>query len=318
MSCNRIPTEESYEFFENIVKYIEKAKSAEIDAPSPKAQRECKSFMDSYGSDFTSKETAKIICEQFIKLYDSLLTGLKCISERDTDYGKCSKFLNYWVNFKFEDNVQYIEDPVCNIYNFLESRITDSNDNMLILEFIYDINKDEFYKMRILYRLYEKYIELDNILKEKTKVDKESLYSLSIGCCPDYIKASYMCSDDNKNKNHEFCKKLDTFKSKYANLDNKVVGDGYDFSDYFIKLSECPNTKIIATAVTGTVVGLIPLLGVLYKFTPMGQMFRSKKGILNNGIIYNDEEMTKMSLMEQENEPLKFQQGSYNIKYQSL
>ncbi|KMZ76590.1 hypothetical protein PVIIG_05973, partial [Plasmodium vivax India VII] len=108
------------------------------------------------------------------------------------------------------------------------------------------------------------------------------------------------------------------FKSKYDKLDENVVEKGSDVYDYFIKLSECPNNKIVTTAVTGTVVGLIPLLGVLYKFTPMGQMFRSKMGILNNNISNNDEDMTNMSLMEQENEPLRFQQGSYNIKYQSL
>ncbi|KMZ76882.1 hypothetical protein PVIIG_05692 [Plasmodium vivax India VII] len=57
---------------------------------------------------------------------------------------------------------------------------------------------------------------------------------------------------------------------------------------------------------------------ILYFFTPIGQMFRSKIGIINNNISNNDEEMTNISLIEQENEPINFQQGTYNIKYQSL
>ncbi|KMZ76709.1 hypothetical protein PVIIG_05708, partial [Plasmodium vivax India VII] len=115
------------------------------------------------------------------------------------------------------------------------------------------------------------------------------------------------------NNNSKFCQELNKFESKYNELDGKVREQASELSDYFIRLSECPNTKIITTAVTGSIIGLIPLFGVLYKFTPMGQVIRSKIGIINN-----DEEMTKMTLMEQENEPLRFKQGTYNIKYQSL
>ncbi|KMZ96416.1 hypothetical protein PVNG_05951, partial [Plasmodium vivax North Korean] len=129
---------------------------------------------------------------------------------------------------------------------------------------------------------------------------------------------NYICNDGNNIKNSKFCEKLNTFISKYKDLYTKVDNQGPEFSNNFIKLEECPNTKIITTAVTGTVVGLIPLLGVLYKFTPMGQVIRSKMGILNNDISNIDEDMTNISLMEQEKEPLKFQQGTYNIKYQSL
>ncbi|SCA81847.1 Plasmodium vivax Vir protein, putative [Plasmodium vivax] len=183
---------------------------------------------------------------------------------------------------------------------------------------IYDIDKDDLYKLNILYSLYEKYSKLNAITYDNLDQDKQSLYSHSTACCNDYNKAKYICNDDNKNNNSKFCDKLNDFKSKYDKLEEKVVQQGSEFSDYFIKLSVCPNNKIITTAVTGTVVGLIPLFGVLYKFTPMGQMFRSKMGILNNDISNNDEEMTNISLMEQETEPLRFKQGTYNIKYQSL
>ncbi|KMZ88519.1 hypothetical protein PVBG_06005 [Plasmodium vivax Brazil I] len=172
--------------------------------------------------------------------------------------------------------------------------------------------------MNILYRLYVNYVKLNSIGYQNAEEDTRQLLTHSTACCPDYIKASYICNDDNKERNPKFCEKLETFKLKYGVLYRSVVAKGPPFSENFIELSKCPNTKIITTAVTGSIIGLIPLFGVLYKFTPMGQVLKSKIGILNKDISKNDEEMANISLMEQENDQLRFQKGTYNIKYQSL
>ncbi|SCA83705.1 Plasmodium vivax Vir protein, putative [Plasmodium vivax] len=210
-------------------------------------------------------------------------------------------------------------NSVRDLYDHLESQITGIGGFSIYLDFICDINKDDLNKMNILYRLYKNYTDLYDILDNSSQQVKETSLSLSTSCCKDYLEARYICDTSKTNSNSPFCNNLEIFKSKYEReIYNKVDQKESDFSDYFIKLSECPNNKIITTAVTGTVVGLIPLLGILYKFTPMRQMFSSNKGILNNDISNNDEEMIKLSLMEQENEPYKFQQKTYNIKYQSL
>ncbi|VVA00378.1 PIR protein, partial [Plasmodium vivax] len=221
--------------------------------------------------------------------------------------------------FKLSENMKNDDDSVRDVYNAIESQITGSDGHDIFLCFIYDINKDDLYRMNILYNLYDKYIKLKNIIEDTSEPNKQSLLNLSTACCPHYIKAGYICNPGNNNNNSsKFCKELNTFKSKYDDIYQKIVQKGADYSNNFIKLEECSNPKIITTAVTGSIIGLIPLLGVLYKFTPMGQVLRSKMGILNNDISKNDEEMTNISLMEQENESLNFQQGTYNIKYQSL
>ncbi|KNA02188.1 hypothetical protein PVNG_06063 [Plasmodium vivax North Korean] len=273
--------------------------------------------MNSFWSYFTDKERAKVICKQIIKLYDSL-NGCKNTSNSGYNI-KCSKFLNYWINFKLRESMKNEDDSFCNVYNGIESQFTGPVEYIINLYLIYHIDSDELDKMNILYSLYDKYTDIDNILKNTSPVDKRSLLNLSTACCTDYIKAKYICNgDDNRNDNSKFCDELDSFRKKYENIYSRVNEKGPGISDYFIKLSECPNNKIITTAVTGSIIGLIPLLGVLYKFTPMGQVLRSKMGILNNDISNNDEETINMSLMEQENEPLRFKQGTYNIKYQSL
>ncbi|SCA59853.1 Plasmodium vivax Vir protein, putative [Plasmodium vivax] len=209
---------------------------------------------------------------------------------------------------------------VCDVYNGIEGQFSVNSDINININYDYinSINEDYLYKMNILYNLYQNYVELNAIDYKKPEQDKQKLLILSTACCTDYNKAKYICNGDNKDNNTKFCEKLTAFQSKYDKLYEEAAGKGSDYSKNFIRLSECGNNKIITTAVTGTVVGLIPLLGVLYKFTPMGQLFKSKIGILNNDISNNDEEMTKISLMDQENESLRFKQGTYNIKYQSL
>ncbi|VUZ99728.1 PIR protein [Plasmodium vivax] len=187
-------------------------------------------------------------------------------------------FLNYWLNSELSQPFFNEDNCISYVYNVMDSHLGSKPDYNSLDCQLYNINKVELNKMNKLYNFYKNYSKLNTIIDSNWKEKKIEILTLS----------------------------------------TQFVEPRYDFSDYFIILSKCPNTKIISTAVTGTVVGLIPLMGVLYKFTPMGQMFRSKIGILNKDISNNDEEMIKMSLMEKENEPIRFQKGTYNIKYQSL
>ncbi|SCA59574.1 Plasmodium vivax Vir protein, putative [Plasmodium vivax] len=316
MCSTRSPGKESYDFFEKIEDYIEKVKSVESSDVSSIAETGCNTFMQSFGSYFTFKETANIICKQFIKLYVSL-NELKCNSNSDPNYEKCNRFLKYWVNFKLRKSMKNKDDCAYVVYNGIESHNMGSDDYHINLDFEDDINNEDLYKMHILYSLYEKYSKLKTIIEGESKQNIQSLLPHSNECCTHYIEAKYICNGGNNN-NSAFCKELETFVSKYEKLYQKFEVKRSDFSDSLIKLTECPNNKTITTAVTGTVVGLIPLFGVLYKFTPMGQVLKSKIGILNKDISKNDEEMANISLMEQENDQLRFQKGTYNIKYQSL
>ncbi|SCA60155.1 Plasmodium vivax Vir protein, putative [Plasmodium vivax] len=255
------------------------------------------------------------MCDRLIRIYKYLSNEIDDY-RNDGNYKKDLAFLNYWINWKMHEGKFNQNTSVKDFIDHIESHNIILANLDIINPPIYDIEKNDLYKMNILYSLYEKYSKLNDIIKNKFEQHKQSLSTLSTACCLDYIKASYLCNDDNMNNNPIFCKKLDTFKLKHDALHTEVISKDSEYSDQFIKLSECHNNKIITTAVTGTVVGLIPLLGVLYKFTPMGQVLRSKMGILNNNISNTDEDTTNISLMEQENEPIKFQQGTYNIKYQ--
>ncbi|CAI7724047.1 Plasmodium vivax Vir protein, putative [Plasmodium vivax] len=315
MGCEQEKEVDSYDFFDKIENYIDNVNNAQSSS-SVGGVSGCNTFSTVSKSWFNDELIAKNVCEELIKLYESL-NYLKNMKIRDANYNNESRFFNYWVNFKISKSMIKGSDCIQNIFNSIESQCDSVFHNKLDISVIYDIDKNDMHKMNILYNLYENYVKIKAIIDSKSGMDDQSLYSHSTACCTDYFKTSYICDADNKSKNLKFCEKLETFVSKYRGLYNTVDQKGPPFTENFIKLEECPNPKIITTAVTGTVVGLIPLFGVLYKFTPMGQMFRSKIGILNNNIS-NNEEMTKISLIEQGNEPIKFQQGKYNIKYQSL
>ncbi|KMZ92843.1 hypothetical protein PVMG_01429 [Plasmodium vivax Mauritania I] len=250
----------NYDFFNYIDKFITEVKKIESLIPENTPHEDCYNFSQQHK--LGNIEKSKILCIRFAILNNLLVT----IKSKVKNY--CD-FLNYWLNYELSQP-WFSEDYSTDfIFNGLESQLESKPGYNSLCSTIDNINKNELIKMNILYNLYEKYSEINSIIVAKSENKKQKLLTLSAECCGIFNYVSYMCNDDNRNNNRKFCDKLEALKSKYNELDNKVVGDGYDFSDYFIELSKCPNTKIITTAVTGTVVGLIPLLGVLYKVSEL-------------------------------------------------
>ncbi|VVA00302.1 PIR protein [Plasmodium vivax] len=285
--------------------------SKEIEKPIPTntALDDCDKYskIHHYGN----VEKAKRLCNNFARLNKFLVTNNK------SDVNHCN-FLNYWFNSEFSQTCYSENNCIRDVYNGMDTYLQDNDEYTTLNCELCKINNDKLNKMNKLFNLHKNYSKLNTIISSKSEQDKKEILTLSTQCCAHYSDVSYLCNGDNENKNPEFCKKLNDFKSKYDELNKKVDKPGPDFYDYFIKLSECPNNKIITTAVTGSIIGLIPLFGVLYKFTPMGQVFRSKIGIMNNDINNTDEDMTNISLMGQDSDNISSRQGTYNIKYQSL
>ncbi|SCA81855.1 Plasmodium vivax Vir protein, putative [Plasmodium vivax] len=272
------------------------------------SQADCDNFSTQYS--LGNIEKSKSLCNNFARL-NQLLVAIKT-----NEHNHC-KFLNYWFNSELSQTGFRVNKCIRDIHNGMDSQLVSSKEYISLNCELYNIKKDDLNKMNILYNLYENYSELKNITDDTSNLNKQSLFKHSCAFCPHYLEASYICNPGNSNSSI-FCQKINDLKSKNDALYEKVHGERADISDNFVRLSECPNNKIITTAVTGSIIGLMPLLGVLYKFTPMVQVLRSKMGILNNDISKNDEEMIKMSLMDQENEQIPFQKKTYNIKYQSL
>ncbi|KMZ76946.1 hypothetical protein PVIIG_06176 [Plasmodium vivax India VII] len=295
-----------YEFFEDIENYIKISKSAENTDALSIVPSGCNSFMQTYGHYFNVQDRAKEICKEFIKLYNSL-TDLNCNSNSDPNYKKCRNFLNFWVNFKLIGSMKNEDRSVSTVYDLLEGQTTD-RDFSTNLVCIHDINKNDFNKMNILYKLYKIYTDINSILENEGDMVKRTLLSYSSACCTDYLVANYLCNGEN----NEFCTQLENFKTKYDLLYNTEIEKKPEYKNYFKKLSECDNNTML-TALIGTTVGLVPLL-----FTPLRQLINSKNGKFTQEHRNNDDEIRNIMLMDQGSEHISSQQGTYNIKYHSV
>ncbi|KMZ95224.1 hypothetical protein PVMG_05142 [Plasmodium vivax Mauritania I] len=246
-----------YDFFENIDRYIKDGKSIEDIIEIDNSSTYCYTFTEIWGKKSGNKEIAKNICYLFVSLY-------KHLKNEEHNYNKDFAFLNYRVNMKIHEGVFNNDTTVSDFCRHIDSHVLHDIGYEILDDLIYDIDKDELYKMNILYSLYENYSKLYNIINTNPNENKPSLLPFSTKCCNYYNQVKYICNDDN-NKESTFCKKLRDFVTKHDGLYNIFEGKRSQFSDDLIKLEECPDNKIITTAVTGTVVGLIPLFGVLYK-----------------------------------------------------
>ncbi|KMZ96479.1 hypothetical protein PVNG_05832 [Plasmodium vivax North Korean] len=263
MDCPPKIENDSYNFLDNVDEYVQASEKINSVNLKPNDNNDCANFSNQHAKSFT--EIGKNICEQFLKLYKSLPNIKNYIVD-----GTCSKkdcgFLNYWLNFELKKHNQ--NTCVNEFHNGIESQCDNTISNVLPVGVIFNIREDHLYKIDKLYNLYSKYNKLNTIIESAPEKDKQEILTLSTQCCADYNDVSYICKDGNANSSI-FCNKLNNFKTKYEELKNKVDRDKSEFSDCFKSLSECPNTKIISTAVTGSIIGLIPLLGVLYKVSEL-------------------------------------------------
>ncbi|KMZ83418.1 hypothetical protein PVBG_06104 [Plasmodium vivax Brazil I] len=256
---------EDYDFFDNIERYIINGERIEDTIHIDELSTDCNSFYDYWERTSSNKEIAKNICNKLVGLYKKLKEGNINYS-KENNYMKDFAFLNYWTNWKIYNEL-YGSTSVSNFYDLIGSHVELDSPLEFVNDYIYDFDKNDLYKMNILYSLYAKYSKLNAVIESKLVLDKEAFLSLSNECCTDYNKTNYICNDNNNTS--IFCKKLNDFMLKYGELYSNIDKKKPEFSDYFKSLSSCGNTKIISTAVTGTFLGLIPLFGVLYKVSEL-------------------------------------------------
>ncbi|EDL42628.1 variable surface protein Vir30, truncated, putative, partial [Plasmodium vivax] len=189
-----------YDFFKNIERYIKDGKSIEDIIPTVVPSSDCNSFSKIWGIKSGNEIMAKNICNILVSIYKYFKNG----NDRygfESNYKEDFTFLNYWVNWKIHEGMFNENTTVKDFYDYIGSHALSELNYDVSNTLIYDIDKDDLYKLNILYSLYEKYSKLNAITYDNLDQDKQSLYSHSTACCNDYNKAKYICNDDNKNNN---------------------------------------------------------------------------------------------------------------------
>lgn len=300
MGCYEDPKEGNYEFFDKVLEYIKKANEAESDHTPDKDYSCCDSFSKIWKSEVKKEENVKTICKQFIKLYKSL-SDIKCKSIDGSKYTKDCAFLNYWVNMIIREYRTNNNNCANNFSNQMESHCYNIFFQLNILsDLLYDIKEDDFNKIDILYNLYVNYDNLKSTINDYSDSNKLSV-SYSDNCYYTYKIAESMHND----QDNTFNEKLTKFTSEYQEIYSTFAEKEKKFNIYFKRLSDKQN-NIITTSVLGSLVGFIPFMGILYKFTPMGQIFRSK-----------NKKFTKEYSNNYDNS-ISLHQERYNVKYDSV
>ncbi|KMZ79558.1 hypothetical protein PVIIG_00832 [Plasmodium vivax India VII] len=217
---------------------------------------------------FKNAETAKIICEQFIKLF-GLLTFLNGKKYHDTNYKKEGAFLNYWANMQINNSTNNQNTCVKVFYDDIENQCLYSFPLNSLLHFSYDINRDDIINLNILYDLYKIYNKINSIISSPSGNPDDLQLDCSDKCFDGYKLVRTKCIGL-KNK---FCDQLNKFKQKYEALYPIVDNKGGKFSEHFKRLPEDNNISIITTSVLGSAVGLTSLYFLLHKVTYLSIKF---------------------------------------------
>ncbi|CAG9479383.1 unnamed protein product [Plasmodium vivax] len=225
MGCPRNNTNESYSFFENIEVYLNAVKSSG-NTPTPKeVSKECTSMSDIFYKN-NNPEVAKSICEQFLKLYKSLIDTLSPSRDKTGPSDlRFMDFLNYWLNAELKKKMYNKNICVRHFYDDLDNYAYDAiNYSLYNYDKIYVIKNDDLENMNILYNLYSNfYIVYDG---SKIVCDrKDTCLEYSKKCVQEYKKGIIKC----KEKGSVFCQAIEKFNGKYESLQSSSKSKG-DFN----------------------------------------------------------------------------------------
>ncbi|CAI7721689.1 hypothetical protein PVPAM_110059200 [Plasmodium vivax] len=313
MKCDSKKKDDNYDFFDNIVDYIEKEDKAKNACASDKSCSCCVSYSFMFKYMFENAEEAKSICEQFVKLF-GLLTFLSEKKYDKLNYKKEGAFLNYWTNMQISNNMNNKYTCVKAFYDDMENPCMEIFPVDSLSAFSYDIDKDDINNLNILYDLYKKYNKIYSIITNPLGKPEE----LKPYCCENCFDGYKLIRSKCIGLQNKFCDQLNNFKQKYESLYPIVEGNGNEFLEHFKRLPDDNNISIITTSVLGSAVGLTSLYFLLHKFTPLRQLLNSQKNILPKAQGNNHDGMGQISLIGHEDEQLNYQKEKYNIKYYSV
>ncbi|GAW79596.1 variable surface protein [Plasmodium gonderi] len=173
----------------------------------------CENIESSNG---VSKSNLISLCENFVKHYlyisdEDILATIKY------DNIKCFKLLNYWLNDKLRkmDTTDEIRQKFCRHINNNKKNF-DLEENFKN-NIIYAIDKEDFDKMQLLYRLYDNYYKIFG--KNINDTEKKNCSIYVSACYNDYKEGLQKCSNENT-RDIKLCDALKNFRDLYE--ENKL------------------------------------------------------------------------------------------------
>ncbi|CAG9481161.1 Plasmodium vivax Vir protein/Plasmodium variant antigen protein Cir/Yir/Bir, putative [Plasmodium vivax] len=214
--CSHDPTKNRYIFYEHTDKYMQYEKNC----PQKKQYNQYESICKSIGSEYAGQENiVSTICLRFHCLMYNILNSQS--SQYDQNELAHLEYLNYWLNYELHLN----KVNNCPKY-FYQNMIIKDKDNVLLPKLRANnsyILKEELSNMYALYHLYNKYVEMNEIVKSNTPVEN-AFFSYARNIVQKYKELAKKCTENNK----FLCNALNVFKEKY----NKIELKGENLNDW--------------------------------------------------------------------------------------
>ncbi|SBS93688.1 PIR Superfamily Protein [Plasmodium ovale curtisi] len=321
MTLNKGKGKEIYKFCINSHYYEVLLKDLNDNKSKVEEEDKCDNLSSSMS--FSTNLPAKNICQEFkflYKLFSKYSVGRTHKKDIYSDYD-CD-FLNYWLNGKLRESINGGSINVNEFY--AEIKKQDENlfsDHAKLGSYMNVINPDILKNMKILYELYHtKQKILEIMLKQDDSINEKNL-------CPDYLEKCYDKYIEGmhncRNGSDDFCKALKSFEGGYKYLiEEKTDESGHcKVSEYFLlpdydsvleKKRRIMTIKILSSPLILSFV--IPLL---YKYTPLGPLLRTKINVVKNRWMNPDKNREELLLSSTDIEDNISDNGNYNIGYYS-
>ncbi|SBT51505.1 PIR Superfamily Protein [Plasmodium ovale wallikeri] len=339
MSCFYNDEEENYEFLNYADIYVPFANSAE----NHDITSSTNSFCNFSERDF-AENTIELnnICKKLKHLIELLFN--KTIEDIPND-SYHSEYINFWLNNHLKKSSS---NSTC-AKNFFQTVISKDNANTKLREIktkIRDIKHSELSNMNILNILYEKYHDINIMLKTSTPLESTFLQYADT-CVQKYMEGKRRCTDEGT----KFCKALRNFRDKYEKInlcsydlkgwgkkslpqltsDSKVQVEDCETSkklengddthgsyQYSMEIQSNPDTNVHSSLISASsVVGICLVSFVLYKFTSFGPWLKLKiTG--KNRMQHNLDDENDQLLHRTEYDYMNSHGIEYNVAYNSL
>ncbi|SBT52678.1 PIR Superfamily Protein [Plasmodium ovale wallikeri] len=248
-----------------------------------KFNEECAMIEREYLGKFTNCKDVcakfKCIAIQFLSVFES--------DEYDSANG--FSFLNFWLNYQLM-NIPKSIVSARQFYDKLKVKDHGFDSENKLIDKIYVIEKEHLENMAMLYKLYEKYNAIHDIIKNTDQPEK-NCSDYPEECTQLFEKANKNCSTNNV----KFCRALETFKTKYeymfkdteyenCKLHKTLTLTNYIDQDEDLYLSTDSYTSSGDQGINShfrsiiivifTVISFFSIFLILYKATPFGIYFR--------------------------------------------
>ncbi|SBS93319.1 PIR Superfamily Protein [Plasmodium ovale curtisi] len=295
------------------IKDVKKAEADKIGMVCKSLSNDVCSFEELSGED---------ICKKILYMYKFLDKAQSYWKRPGTITNEDLYFLNYWLNVKLKVNGSSASLCINKIIEAIKGLGEDFMSREKNLEkHLHDIDPSKLENMEILCELYDTKQKITDIMFDQdTTDDKKKLFPEHLQKCHDkYIEGMYNC----RNGYDDFCKAIKKFERDYNYLIEKEKDESgqcktseyfqlLDYDSFVEKQRRIMTIKILSSPLILSFV--IPLL---YKYTPLGPLLRTKIDVLKNGWMNPDKNTEELLLSSTDIEDNISDNGDYNIGYYS-